>query len=75
MTDVTERLAARFRPLFSRGGLRDVKFFLRPDKSVPTVTDLEEEVDALARASETKLKPIASVDGHIPQVRFDTLFK
>jgi hypothetical protein len=73
MTEIARRFAARFRPLFEKGGLRDVKFFLRPDQPSPTALELESEVTRMYDV--TTLKPIHSVDGAVPQERFDAPFK
>lgn len=74
MTDHDERFAARFRKVFS-DGLEDIKLFLRPDMPRPTGAGLRSELDRMQEAVGTKKETrIYSIDGHLPQKRYDAPF-
>lgn len=74
MTTTDERFKARFRAIFATG-LEDIKLFLRPDRPGQTGAGLRAELDAMQAAVGTKSeKRIYTVDGHMPQVRFDAPF-
>jgi hypothetical protein len=75
--DIIRRFANRFKPLFEKGGLKDVKFFLRPDLAAPTAAQLEEEALGMADACAItgKMRLITNFDRDLPEERYDAPFK
>jgi hypothetical protein len=74
MTSSDQSFANRFRKMFE-GGLEDIKLFLRPDRPRPTGPTLRAELDRMQDAIGAKKETrIYSIDGDIPQVRYDAPF-
>ena len=73
--DPVTRAKERFSSQFETDSLRDVKFFVSSDTGLVSAADLFDEICRIEDAlSAGKTKSIASVDGGLPQKRFDQPF-
>ncbi len=73
--DAVTRAKERFSSQFESDSLRDVKFFVSAETGLVSAADLFDEIcrieDALSAGKRTT---IDSVDGELPQKRFDEAF-
>lgn len=74
MQQNAERFTNRFKPLFEKEGLVNVKFFMKNTDDVSLSEFLEEAAAIQDTIAADRFKVVTSIDGDVERKRFDAAF-